>query len=419
MTLCTGCHSLVHNGLLIVRGRIPDQLRFTDAQGRDLRDLGDTIQDALAVVRRDARATTESPVDFASLPGRVDAEWWGRHAHLLAWKDGRSTLEFTPGVPCDPPAPVNDCGRAPVAVDARAARPQRFGDVIGQRRAVANIRRAVNRARHEGAPLRHILLHGPAGLGKTTLARIVAREMGTTCRQVSGPVVKEVGALLGLLTSLGEGDVLFIDEIHGLPRPVAEFLYEAMEDGVVSLPVSCGIHRRTLQVRLRPFTVVGATTDPDLLEPSFRGRFALREQLEFYEAGDVAEILRRAAARAGRTLEPAAARGLASVSRDTPREGLALLESVLDEAVPAGRQRIDANLIADVLASLEIDDRGLRPLDRRYLGVLEDEGRPVGRTTLARRLGVTGEALLELHEPYLIRRGFVRVTPLGRELARL
>jgi Holliday junction DNA helicase RuvB len=281
---------------------------------------------------------------------------------------------------------------------------------------VANLRRAVDAARGRGDPLGHVLLEGPAGLGKTTLARTIADEMQTSCRRVSGPVVKDVGALLGLLTSLGERDVLFIDEIHRLPDRVAEFLYEAMTDGVLSLPVSCGIQCTTLHVRLRPFTVVGATTDPDLLTPSFRGRFALRESLAFYGLDDLAEILRRGAAREGTELADEAAQMLAGVSRDTPREGLALLKAVCDEAFLAGRKVVDAQLTARVLDSMGVDEMGLRPFDRQYLEELAAEGR-AGRSTLAGRLGVTGAALQHVHEPFLIRRGLVRITPFGRELA--
>jgi Holliday junction DNA helicase RuvB len=299
-------------------------------------------------------------------------------------------------------------------VDARAARPQLLDDIVGQKRVVANLRRAVAAARRLGEPVRHILLYGPAGLGKTTLARVVANEMGTACRRVSAPVVPGVGEMLGLLTSLRDGDILFLDEVHRLPVRIAEFLYEAMEDGELSLPVSCGIRRKVLHVRLNKFTVIGATTDEDLLLASFRGRFGIREHLEFYRPEELTELLLRAAAGAGLELEADAAGLLAGVSRDTPREALGLLWSMREEVAVAGQSRVTRETVVRVLEALGIDGEGLRPFDRAYLDALGEARGALGLATLAGRLGVSRQALQQVHEPYLIRRGLVRVTRDGR-----
>ncbi|MHC4382630.1 MAG: Holliday junction branch migration DNA helicase RuvB [Planctomycetota bacterium] len=417
MTLCDDCHSLVHDDLLVVRGRIPDGLRFTDRHGRDIRELGDTIQAALARLRRDARASSARRVGFRDLPRRADPGWWARHEHLLDFNESQGSLEFRPGVPLESPPKEEQEQEVQEQGDARAARPRLLADIIGQKNVVRNLRRAVTAAKRLGEPVRHTLLYGPAGLGKTTLARAVANEMGTTCRRVSGPVVKELGGMLGLLTSLRDGDILFLDEVHRLPARIAEFLYEAMEDGEVSLPVSCGIQRKTLHVRLNRFTVIGATTDEDLLPPSFRERFGIRQHLEFYGPEELTELLLRAATGAGLDLETEAARMLALVSRDTPREALELLWSVRDEQVLLGGSKVQRQTVARVLEELGIDELGLRPFDRRYLNALREARGALGLSTLAARLGSSRQALEQVHEPYLIRRGLVSITRDGRVLS--
>jgi Holliday junction DNA helicase RuvB len=414
MTLCEGCHSLVHDRLLVVRGRIPDGLRFTDRHGRDIRELGDSIEAALEWLRRDARASTERQVGFQDLPRHTDADWWARHEHLLDFNEGQGSLEVRPGVPLESSPPHEHEQDMQEPSDARAARPQRLADIIGQKRVVRILRRAVTVAQRLGEPVRHTLLYGPSGLGKTTLARAVANEMGTSCRRVSAPVMKEIGRLVGLLTSLRDGDILFLDEVHRLPPRVAEFLYEAMEDGELSLPVTCGVQCKILHLRLNRFTIIGATTDEDLLPDSFRARFGIREHLEFYGPQELTELLLRTAAGAGMELETDAARQLALVSRDTPREALELLRFVRDEWVLLGGSKVDRQTVARVLEEMGIDNQGLRPFDREYLDALDRDGCPVGLSTLAGRLGVSRQALQQVHEPYLIRRGLVRVTRDGR-----
>ncbi len=219
-----------------------------------------------------------------------------------------------------------------------------------------------------------------------------------------------------MLTSLGEGDVVLIDEIHRLPARVGESLYEAMEDGRLSLPVSCGMKQRTLHVQLPRFTVIGATTNPDLLPPPLLGRFEIRKHLRFYRPGEIVKLLGRAAKRLGRQIDDDAAALIADASRQTPREALAILRSAHGEAVLKHRCRIDAATVQRTLDLLEIDDDGLQPLERDYLEVLRRAGRPLGATTIAERLGESRRTLQRIHEPYLIRRGLVEVTRRGRTL---
>jgi Holliday junction DNA helicase RuvB len=289
--------------------------------------------------------------------------------------------------------------------------------VIGQQRVVANLRRTVDVAHRTGEPVPHILFCGPPGLGKTSLGGAVAREVGGRFHYVSAPAMKDPVTLLRQLTSLGDGDVLFLDEIHRLPARAAEVLYEAMEDGQLSLPVSCGNDQRVLHVRLGRFTLIGATTEEELLPAPLLGRFEIREHLEFYKGEDLAALLRRTAGRAGLEMDQEVARRLAGVSRDTPREALAIFRTVRGEAVLAGRSRIDDETVTRALDRLGIDGDGLRPLERDYLGLLNAAEGPVGLGTLAARLGRSRRTLRRVHEPYLFRRGLVAMTRHGRVAA--
>ena len=282
---------------------------------------------------------------------------------------------------------------------------------------VTRLKDAVEAASRLQEPVRHILLRGPAGLGKTTLAEAVAAEAGAGFQRTSGPAVKDIETLVDLLISLRDRDVFFIDEIHRLPANVPEMLYEAMAECCLSLPDQSGGRTRTRQVRLCPFTLIGATTHHHLLTDSLRGRFEIAEHLDFYSREELMELLRRAAADVGLGIEEGAARRLASVSRDTPRTALALFGSAREQAVLRERSTIDEGLVERMLEKLQIDERGLVPIERQCLEVLRKAGRPLGRCTLAERLGVSPEELT-VDERYLSRLGLLDVTAAGRVLSR-
>jgi Holliday junction DNA helicase RuvB len=272
----------------------------------------------------------------------------------------------------------------------------------------------VKAAKIRGEAAAHTLLAGPPGLGKTTLARAVASDLGARLHAAAGPFIRHTGDLMKLLLGLRERDVLFIDEVHALPPGVAEGVYEAIEDQQVSLLFSSGALARAITLELPPFTLIGATTDAGLLPEAFLGRFIYRELLEFYEACELAVILGRAAPCFDIEIEPQAARELAEVSRGTPRRGITLLRQLRNEAVVAERRVIDVAHVARTLDRLGIDGRGLVPLDRQYLDLLNSREHPTGLAQAARLLGVDAGTLQREHEPYLIHLGLMTITPQGR-----
>ncbi len=297
-------------------------------------------------------------------------------------------------------------------------RPERLVDFTGQVRVCENLGVFVAAARQRGEALDHVLLSGPPGLGKTTLARIVARELGVGFHATSGPVIARAGDLAALLTNLQPRDVLFIDEIHRLQPAIEEILYPAMEDFELDLIIGEGPAARSVRIELQPFTLVGATTRTGLLTTPLRDRFGIPLRLDFYDVAELEKIVRRGAAIIGLALAPDGAHEIARRARGTPRVAGRLLRRVRDFAAVAEARVVDAKIADAALSRLEVDSRGLDSMDRRYLGAMAEHygGGPVGVETLAAALSEQRDALEEVIEPFLLQQGLLQRTPRGRVL---
>lgn len=302
-----------------------------------------------------------------------------------------------------------------------ALRPLRFGDFSGQLKVVDNLRVFVEAAKFRREPLDHTLLHGPPGLGKTTLSNIIANELGVGFKVTSGPVLDKPGDLAGLLTSLEPNDVLFIDEIHRLSPVVEEYLYSAMEDYRIDIMIDKGPSARSIQIDLNPFTLVGATTRSGLLTAPLRARFGINLHLEYYDTEVLTRIVERSSGILGVPIEPAAATEIAGRSRGTPRIANALLRRVRDFAQVKGNGRIDMKIARFALEALNIDQYGLDEIDNKILLTIIDKfkGGPVGVSTIATAIGEDPGTLEEVYEPFLIKEGFIKRTPRGREVTDL
>ncbi|MEM7007203.1 MAG: Holliday junction branch migration DNA helicase RuvB [Pseudomonadota bacterium] len=302
----------------------------------------------------------------------------------------------------------------------RALRPQTFVDYVGQAKAKDNLKVYVEAARKRGEALDHVLLFGPPGLGKTTLAQILAREAGVGFRSTSGPVIAKAGDLAAILTNLEPNDVLFIDEIHRLPAAVEEILYPAMEDYKLDIVIGEGPSARSVQLELSPFTLVGATTRAGLLATPLRDRFGIPIRLQFYSPEELSRIVLAAARKLGASISEDGATEIAGRARGTPRIAVRLLRRVRDFAEAEGSQ-IDRAAARKALARLEVDESGLDALDRRYLEALVTTyaGGPVGVDTLAAALSEARDAVEEVIEPFLMQKGYVARTPRGRVAAPL
>lgn len=302
-----------------------------------------------------------------------------------------------------------------------ALRPLSFDDFTGQQKVVENLRIFVQAAKMRGEPLDHTLLHGPPGLGKTTLSQIIANELGVGFKISSGPVLDKPGDLAGLLTSLEPNDVLFIDEIHRLQPVVEEYLYSAMEDYRIDILIDKGPSARSIQIDLNPFTLVGATTRSGLLTSPLRARFGINSHLQYYEAETLTKIVTRSANILRVPIDSKAAGEIARRSRGTPRIANALLRRVRDFAQVKGNGRIDMEIAKFSLEALNIDTYGLDEIDNKILLTLIDKfkGGPVGISTIATALGEDAGTVEEVYEPYLIQEGFLKRTPRGRVVTEL
>jgi len=314
-------------------------------------------------------------------------------------------------------------GRAAVPEEAqfeRALRPRTFEEYVGQEQAVASLRVSVEAARQRGECVDHVLLYGPPGLGKTTLAGIIANEMGTRLETTSGPAIERGGDLLGILSNLAAKDVLFIDEVHRLPRVVEELLYPAMEDFAVNFVMERGMHARSIKHRLEPFTLVAATTRPGMLSAPLRERFGIFHHLDFYSEPELTRIVTRSAAILEARIEPAGAGEIARRSRGTPRIVNRLLRRVRDHAQVSGDGRITEEVARHALDREGVDARGLDRLDRRFLTAIVDVygGGPVGLEAVAATINDEAETLSEIVEPYLLKIGFLAREPRGRRVTR-
>ena len=306
-------------------------------------------------------------------------------------------------------------------VSETSLRPGHLADFVGQTKVKENLSIAMQASKMRGEPLDHVVIYGPPGLGKTTLAHIIAREMEVNIKITSGPAIERAGDMAAILTSVNVGDVLFIDEVHRLSRVVEEVLYPAMEDFFLSWVVGKGLGARNINLRINPFTLIGATTRYSMVSPPLRDRFGAIFRLDFYDPQSMKEIVKRSARILGVSIEDAGIREIASRSRGTPRVANRLLKRTRDYAQVMADGRITGEVALEALAKLEVDALGLDEIDHRLLRNIIDRfsGGPVGLETLAASVGEDSDTIMDIYEPYLLQLGFLERTPRGRLATRL
>ncbi len=322
------------------------------------------------------------------------------------------------------PAPERVIAGDPQDGDIQAdtsLRPRRLGEYINQDKVKSNLSISIEAARGRGEPLDHVLLYGPPGLGKTTLAYIIAAEMGVSIRVTSGPAIERIGDLAAILTSLQGGDVLFIDEIHRLSRVVEEFLYPALEDGAIDWVTGKGPGARSIRLAIKPFTLVGATTRYAMMSPPLRDRFGAVYRLDFHDVDALAQIIRRSASIIGIAIDGGGTEAIARRARGTPRVANRLLRRVRDFAQVRADGHITEAVALEALGALEIDHLGLDSVDERVLRTIIEkfDGGPVGLETIAASISEEADTIMDVYEPYLMQLGFLQRTPRGRLATRL
>lgn len=307
------------------------------------------------------------------------------------------------------------------AVFNLSLRPTNLKEFVGQKKVMDNLLIALEATKKRNEPLEHVLFSGPPGLGKTTLAHVIAHEMGTKITATSGPAIERAGDLIGILTNLSHGDILFIDEIHRLSKVVEEFIYPAMENFQIDFIIDKGPYAKTIKFSLKRFTLIGATTRAGLLTAPMRGRFGMFYHLEFYDPAELAEILKRSARMLNMKLDQECAQEIAGRSRGTPRVANRLLRRVRDWAEVKTKGRLNKAVASDALDALGIDKSGLDLIDRKVLKTILDfyNGGPVGIESLAATLNEESDTIVDVVEPFLLKAGFLKRTPRGRELTGL